>query len=187
MKKNFSITLVPLPSFPETEYAPIISAWKDAGQHITDYQFSSPCVGCWNVSLDVSGVVDVLEASMCLEKSGSNDRFHEHALKWVVTGELVRITISVEASAQAFSSKETVAAALTAIVQELYLALNICAAGGGHFNGAVCHDSKDAQVRYYGDQFESAWALAYEWNWPLLQPLSFVAVDPRVRTIFQCS
>jgi hypothetical protein len=174
MKKDFVISLMPLASSGDTKYDPIINAWKQAAQVLTHRQFSTTSLGDWEVSLDTSQVVEVLEAAKALEEDKDSTLFNAYTKRWFETGELVHLRLTLSGKKSAFNDEQQLLATATALLQEIFIALNMCAEGAVHLNGARCSELTNFRnLGYYGDTFESAWSQARKWGWPLLQSLNF--------------
>jgi hypothetical protein len=170
MRKEITISLMPLASNADTPYQPIIDAWKQAGCIIKDHEFGLSESSKVQVSLDASELIDVLESCLIHDE----ERLRLHMVRWAETNEFVRLKIAIEGPEAVVADRNHLARVVQALVEEMFLALNLSAAGAGHFNGGVCKELSDNDLlSYYGDSIESAWFEAKEWGWPSLANIPF--------------
>lgn len=177
MQREVSVSLNPLPSSGDTKFPPILTAWSQAGETLRNREFSLASLGTWEVSLDTSTVIDFLEAANELEVDGNSSRFDTYLHRWRQAGAPATMKFLFSSSDAGASSDQAISHITTIILQELFIALNLCAAGAGHLNGVRSANLPHAiNGGYYGDSFETAWNQAEKWNWPHLTNLHFEEV-----------
>lgn len=138
IKKNFSISLLPVSSFGETNVGPIIDVWKQVGYILNRRPFTIPSAGTLEISLEVSNVIDLLEACRSVDEINDTTRYDAYIKSWLETGTMASFGLSIVGVKKSFESEIFIKSAITAIIQELYISLNLCAAGAGRFNSARC-------------------------------------------------
>lgn len=173
MRKEIAISLMPMASFGDTPYAPIVDAWCQANLLIKNHPFILSGKTAVDVTLDASNVIDLLESCRLLDE-GDDERFNQRLKQWTETRDWSSISIAFDGPEDAIADNEHIAGIALALIQELFLALNLSAAGAGHLNAAHCNQLGDQySFAYYGDSLESAWCEARKWGWPKLSNIPF--------------
>jgi hypothetical protein len=163
----------PFPSFGDTDGAPVLETWKDAGVLVQRFRMREGVC----VSIDVSDVLDALAVCNAINQGSDTEADLRELRRWAERDYVAKLGVQIESLNELTEPEANQIVHST--IQHLFLAQCLSVQGGGHLNAAHRIGSPKSQLEedgnyaYYGDSLEAAWSEASSWAYPPLVRLQF--------------